>query len=106
MPAYIPQAFRDASATSAERDSKVQASSDKVEARINMSAEVAGKGLCPECREPMVPGLIGDTKVQYCLAHRIALPIPDETPGDAEAGLDIPAASPADPTNNTQTGGS
>lgn len=79
---YIPQAFRDASATTAERQTKIEASTNQVEARINMSAEVAGRGLCPECRQPMKPGFVGDVPVQYCLAHRIALPTPDTTEGE------------------------
>jgi hypothetical protein len=51
--------------------------SEKVEARINMSAEIAGKGLCPECNNPMKIVGTASGKMWTCAADRIALPLPD-----------------------------
>ena len=51
----------------------------KVEAKIDMSAEVAGRGLCPDCRKPMVEAYAAGHKVWACAADRIALPFPDDT---------------------------
>ena len=48
-------------------------------ARIDMSEEVAGKGLCPECREPMQRVLIsGNLPVLCCMDDRIVLPMKRE----------------------------
>lgn len=49
----------------------------EVSARIDMSAEVAGKGLCPECKKPMVPGIVNGHESLVCHEDRIAIPIPD-----------------------------
>lgn len=50
----------------------------KVTARVDMSAEVAGKGNCPECKKPMsiVQGSSG--RLWACAHDRISLPIPDD----------------------------
>lgn len=52
----------------------------KTTARIDMSADVAGAGLCPECKKPMkashangIPGLM-------CADHRIFIPKKDDEP--------------------------
>jgi hypothetical protein len=50
----------------------------KVSARVDMSADVAGKGLCPECRNPMEVVMAGGNKVWACVADRISLPMPDD----------------------------
>lgn len=65
---------------------KVEAST-KVTARIDMSAEVAGAGLCPECRRPMEEGYANGVLVKVCHADRIAIPMPDpvEASPDADA---------------------
>jgi hypothetical protein len=72
---FFPQAFLNASATKTEakKDTK-----DAVTARIDMSADVAGAGLCPECRKPMERSHANGIPVMTCDAHRIAIPIPDE----------------------------
>ena len=64
-----------------EAEKKVESANGEsvIEARIDMSAEVAGKGLCPECKKPMQIVMAGDSKVWACLADRITLPVPDET---------------------------
>lgn len=49
-----------------------------VRAKIDMSAEVAGKGLCPECHEPMQEVWANGIKCLCCLNCRIALPKPSE----------------------------
>ena len=50
----------------------------EVNARINMSADVAGAGLCPECRKPMEKAFASGIPVYRCTADRIALPVPDQ----------------------------
>lgn len=55
----------------------IQAGTKKVEARIDMSAEVAGKGLCPECRNPMTASVVNGHDALTCDADRIVLPVPD-----------------------------
>ena len=49
----------------------------EVQAKIDMSAEVAGRGLCPECRQPMVLAYAGTNPMHICAQDRIAMPIPD-----------------------------
>ena len=54
-----------------------------VEASLDMSAEVAGEGLCPECKKPMEDINIGDNQVKVCMADRITLPAKDpEAPAE------------------------
>ncbi len=81
MAIKLPESFLKASSTVSEKvaaTAKVQASvHSKVTARIDMSADVAGAGLCPECRKPMKEGMANGMPVQYCLSHRIALPLAD-----------------------------
>ena len=43
-------------------------------ARIDMSEEVAGAGLCPECKEPMQPVLANGINCLCCMNCRIVLP--------------------------------
>lgn len=78
----MPEAFTSAG------EKKVEASSEgeKVEARINMSAEVAGAGLCPECQKPMERSHANGIAVLTCDLHRIAIPIADEKPMGATHG--------------------
>lgn len=49
----------------------------KVTARIDMSEEVAGKGLCPECKEAMKPVLVNKIPALCCMKCRIVLPMPE-----------------------------
>lgn len=88
MGLYIPKAFVNASATVKEKQEKIQANakiveaqvdnSNKVVARIDMSEEVAGAGLCPECRKKMVEVMVNDVPMLACHEHRIVLPYKDE----------------------------
>lgn len=73
----IPAAFLTASANVSDKQKKVEASSAKVVARIDMSADVAGAGLCPECRKPMERSHANGFPILVCDEHRIAIPIPD-----------------------------
>lgn len=78
----IPEAFRNASSSVSEVRAKVEANAKeqtqkKVTARIDMSAEVAGAGLCPECRKPMENSHANGIPVLICRDHRIAIPAAD-----------------------------
>lgn len=73
----IPAAFLTASANVSDKQKKVEASTAKVVARIDMSADVAGAGLCPECRKPMERSHANGFPILVCDEHRIAIPIPD-----------------------------
>jgi len=75
---HIPAAFITANATVSDASKKVQAAAaKKVEGRIDMSADVAGAGLCPECHRPMERSHANGFPVLTCDEHRIAIPIPD-----------------------------
>jgi hypothetical protein len=76
----LPQAFSESG------EKKVEASTEKVEARINMSADVAGKGLCPECQKPMERSHANGIPVMTCDVHRIAIPIQDDAPTESTHG--------------------
>lgn len=61
----------------------ITAGQKEVKARIDMSAEVAGKGLCPECHKPMEAGVVNGHDALICHEDRIAIPTADpveETP--------------------------
>jgi hypothetical protein len=51
----------------------------EVQAKIDMSAEVVGKGLCAECKQPMVKAHVGGTPVWTCVKDRIALPVENDS---------------------------
>lgn len=51
--------------------------STEVKARIDMSEDVAGKGLCPECGKPMQVMLANNIKCLCCMEDRIVLPMKD-----------------------------
>ena len=53
---------------------KVEAKSTKLQARINMSEEIVGNGLCPECGQPMKPVIANGIDCLCCFADRIVLP--------------------------------
>jgi hypothetical protein len=61
--------------------SKTTTTATKVQARIDMSAEVAGQGLCPDCKKPMQVVTAGPVETHTCMDCRIALPLPDDLPG-------------------------
>jgi hypothetical protein len=71
----LPQAW-----TNAGQQSAVTA--NKVEARVDMSADVAGKGKCPVCQRPMEDVVISGSRMWACASDRITLPIPDEDHGN------------------------
>jgi hypothetical protein len=78
----FPKAFLDAPATRTEAKVKQEASAkSQVRARVDMSAEVAGAGLCPDCRKPMVPSHANGHPVLSCTACRIVIPVKDEVVG-------------------------
>lgn len=75
----IPKAFQDAPATKTEAKVKQEAKVvTEVKARVDMSAEVAGAGLCPDCRKPMIPSHANGHPVLSCTACRIVIPVKDE----------------------------
>ncbi|QBQ74627.1 hypothetical protein BcepSauron_247 [Burkholderia phage BcepSauron] len=78
MKAQLPQAFTSAGVTRTQIAAAI-APANKIEARINMSAEVAGAGLCPECKKPMERSNANGFPVLICEAHRIAIPMPNGT---------------------------
>lgn len=69
--AKMPQAW-----TALSQPNKTTAGT-KVEARINMSAEVAGAGLCPDCQKPMIEMVAGPVDTLTCMDCRISLPTKD-----------------------------
>lgn len=54
-----------------------QAPQTTVTARIDMSAEVAGAGLCPECKQPMQRCTTNGIASYACHPDRIVIPVPD-----------------------------
>lgn len=76
--AVIPNIFKQAPVTRTQAKAKIEATV-KVESRIDMSADVAGAGLCPECRKPMERSHANGFPVLICEEHRIAIPMPDGT---------------------------
>lgn len=74
--AKMPQAWTNAGAGPATAPA-TRVGAAKVEARIDMSAEVAGCGLCPDCRKPMVIMSAGPVETNTCMDCRISLPLAD-----------------------------
>lgn len=62
----------------------------KIGAKINMSAEHAGQGLCPDCGKPMNETYASDVPVISCFPCRISLPRKDS----AEYVASLQAAEP------------
>ena len=98
----FPKQYIEASATKSEHSKKIEAKTklrgetsimthiddaglypSQVKARIDMSAEVAGSGLCPECRKPMVKAYANEIPVLSCNDCRIAIPMPNVPEVDA-----------------------
>lgn len=61
-----------------EQPKEVKANKKEITARINMSADVAGKGLCPECGKPMQMVVANGVQCLCCMDDRIVLPMPNE----------------------------
>lgn len=49
----------------------------QIKARIDMSEDIAGKGLCPECGKPMTRVFANTIPCLCCFEDRIVLPIAD-----------------------------
>jgi hypothetical protein len=78
MALVYPKAFLDAAVTTnTQTKANIQPGQRQVTARIDMSAEVAGAGLCPECRTPMEAAHANGIPVLICRNHRIAIPTAD-----------------------------
>lgn len=91
MAMQFPKAYLEASSTKSEAAAKkveATAAKQKLTARIDMSAEVAGKGLCPECRQPMTASHANGIPVLVCEEHRIALPVADGEAPEVQTGDD------------------
>lgn len=67
----------------------------KVEARIDMSTQVAGAGLCPDCKQPMQPMVAAGVDTLTCMDCRISLPTADP---EAVVQDDAAAKGSAGPT--------
>lgn len=50
----------------------------KVEARIDMSAEVAGEGKCPACKQAMKIVFVEGSRMWACSTDRITVPLPND----------------------------
>lgn len=72
----MPQAW---SGTPSNTSPKAVTATKKVEARIDMSTEVAGAGLCPDCKQPMQSMVAANVETQTCMDCRISLPTADPT---------------------------
>ncbi len=73
----VPQAWIGAKLVSPIEDAPTEDQPVEVKARVDMSENVAGKGLCPECRQPMQIAQCGPSASWVCAADRISLPIPN-----------------------------
>lgn len=63
--------------SSKKSSQKELTASTQVKARIDMSEEIAGKGLCPECGKPMQEMFANNIKCLCCMEDRIVLPMAD-----------------------------
>jgi len=83
MAQYLPKAWREASVSAKELTAKreqAEIAAKAVTARIDMSEDVAGRGLCPNCRQPMQAGFKANGHdVLVCMKDRIAIPLADAT---------------------------
>lgn len=70
MSQVFPKAFVNAGV-------KKEPVAEQVTARIDMSADVAGAGLCPECKQPMEKTHANGMPVLACQPCRITIPIKD-----------------------------
>jgi hypothetical protein len=76
----IPEAFKEAPVTKTEakaKSARAVESATPVKARVDMSAEVAGEGLCPDCRQPMKECFANSHPVLACPNCRIVIPVKD-----------------------------
>lgn len=77
----------------------------QVKAKLDMSEDVAGQGLCPDCKKQMERIIVNDHPTMTCMNCRICMPINDSqlelenTPALHETVGQIPVSSP--PKNTT-----
>ncbi len=78
----MPAAWSSAPTAQSKQQAKASKEATKVTARIDMSEEVAGAGLCPDCRQPMQPMMAGEIETLTCMPCRISIPTkdPEEVP--------------------------
>ncbi len=86
----VPQAWLQAGVKPSETKSAT-----KVSARVDMSAEVAGQGLCPDCRRPMEDGIANEHEVHVCHDCRIAIPKVDTVDASVDQQLNPAVESEA-----------
>jgi len=73
----MPRAWIVASNKPSSQPTAESTETKQVVARIDMSEEVAGRGLCPECKTPMKIARAGISRAWICAADRITLPLPN-----------------------------
>ena len=75
-----------------------------VETNLDMSDDVAGNGLCPDCKKPMEQVVIEDENCWTCLPCRVALPMRDpEHAVDIGEPVQPEPEAQAAPTDTTET---
>lgn len=72
----IPNAWS-TSASPVTAAAAVEQTQVKAAAHLDLSADVAGQGLCPECKQPMETVVVDGADVLACMSDRIVLPIKD-----------------------------
>lgn len=77
MNTKLPDAWLNAGLPTSKTSLINAKSTTSVTARIDMSTDVAGKGLCPECRKPMEASIANGHAGLVCHADRIFLPAVD-----------------------------
>lgn len=59
-------------------------SATNVAARVDMSAEVAGQGLCPVCKKQTEIGFADGARVRFCRNDLVTLPLTNEEIADLD----------------------
>jgi hypothetical protein len=73
----VPGAWLSAKVSARTIEAASIAETSRIDAKISMSEEIAGKGLCPECKLPMIEAVAGNSLSWVCVADRISLPKPN-----------------------------
>lgn len=73
----VPRAWLEAGNKASRKQDSTLAKKESILARVDMSAEIAGQGLCPACKRPMEPMVASGHSVLVCLDDRIAIPTKD-----------------------------
>jgi hypothetical protein len=74
---FEKEAVEEGKGKEAKKDLRSSISSTELRAKLDMSAEVAGRGLCPDCKQPMKFAIIAGNPSWACETDRISLPLPD-----------------------------